>query len=216
MNSETILDFPIPASPEISSPDERSVPAVTRRFKPAFRLSLGVDPPNSHRCRKTLQALLPEVGEGELPAKQSARSVGDHDGVPFRNILQPGGKVGGLADHRPFFVDSSVRKISNNHFAGRQADASGQRGSISRGELTPGVTDALANAVALALGHRRQEGEHHLRHAIGDDAAAEVDQMQVDALVLEFLEHREGVRGPFLTAACACTSRIRPRRYRST
>jgi hypothetical protein len=66
---------------------------------------------------------------------------------------------------------------------------------VSGFSAPPGVANALADPFALALGDRGQDGEHHLRHAVGDDAAAEVDQMQVDGLIL-------GVRSPAKICQC--------------
>jgi hypothetical protein len=64
----------------VLAPDECPEPAVTRRVKPAFRLALGVDPPNSYRRSKSFQASLAKVAEGKLPAKQSESPPGRRAG----------------------------------------------------------------------------------------------------------------------------------------
>jgi hypothetical protein len=51
-----------------------------------------------------------------------------------------------------------------------------------RSQMTLGVADALSQPVALALGDSGENCEHHLRHAVADHVAAEMDHVHADAL----------------------------------
>jgi hypothetical protein len=154
------------------APDERRRRAAVPRLEAALGPAFGDDAEGRDRCREALERLRPERLELEELAHQPAGGGGDHHLVGPGEGLEPGGEVGGLADHGLFPRRALAQEVAHDDQAGRDPD-SGRGRLAPRGVLPADAVDDgergpdRALRVVLVRPRPAEVGEDAVAHELG-------------------------------------------------